>query len=56
MSKRIMNELFCLTEDIGCHIYYQDTDSGHFQKDEIERIAVKKKKKYGRELIGQNLG
>ena len=27
MSKRIMNELMCLAEDIGINIYYQDTDS-----------------------------
>ncbi|WP_300712471.1 DNA polymerase, partial [uncultured Brachyspira sp.] len=26
MSKRIMNEVMCLAFDIGCHIYYQDTD------------------------------
>ena len=29
MSKRIMNEVMCLAYDIGCRIYYQDTDSMH---------------------------
>ena len=27
MSKRIMNEVMCLAEDLGIQIYYQDTDS-----------------------------
>ena len=27
MSKRIMNEVMCLAEDIKIPIYYQDTDS-----------------------------
>ena len=31
MSKRIMNEVMCLAYDIGCHIYYQDTDSMHIE-------------------------
>lgn len=31
MSKRITNEVMCLALDIGCHIYYQDTDSMHIE-------------------------
>ena len=27
VSKRIMNEVMCLAEDMGYPIYYQDTDS-----------------------------
>ena len=27
MAKRIMNEIVCLAYDIGCRIFYQDTDS-----------------------------
>ncbi|WP_289705328.1 hypothetical protein [Bacteroides acidifaciens] len=34
MSKRIMNEVMCLAFDIGCHIYYQDTDSMHIEVDD----------------------
>ena len=29
MSKRIMNEVMCLAEDIGIDIYITDTDSMH---------------------------
>jgi hypothetical protein len=29
MSKRIMNEVMCLAEDLKLKIYYQDTDSMH---------------------------
>jgi len=29
MSKRIMNEVMCLAEDLGIEIYYTDTDSMH---------------------------
>jgi len=36
MSKRIMNEVMCLAEDIGVKIYYQDTDSMHLEKDKLE--------------------
>ena len=56
MSKRIMSEVFCLAEELGHTIYYTDTDSGHFCKSEIDELASEFKKRYGRELIGSNLG
>lgn len=56
MSKRIMNEVMCTAEDIGIKIYYQDTDSMHIQKFKIDDLAEEYKKRYGRELIGKNLG
>ncbi len=56
MSKRIMNEVMCLAYDIGCHIYYQDTDSMHIECDDVSRLADAFKSKYGRELIGTDLG
>ena len=56
MSKRIMNEVMCTAEDIGIKIYYQDTDSMHIQKNKIDDLAAEYKKRYGRELIGKNLG
>ena len=37
MSKRIMNEVMCLAYDIGCHIFYQDTDSMHIYKDDLTK-------------------
>lgn len=56
MSKRIMNEVMCLAEDLGIMIYYQDTDSMHIEKDKLTILAEEYKKVYGRDLIGSNLG
>ena len=56
MSKRIMNELMCLAEDIGVDIYYQDTDSTHTPIADIPRLKEAYFKKYGRELEGNNMG
>ena len=36
MSKRIMNEVMCLAEDINLKMYYQDTDSIHISYDQVE--------------------
>ena len=56
MSKRIMNEVMCTAEDINIKIYYQDTDSMHIEKNKINNLADEYKKRYGRDLIGKNLG
>lgn len=56
MSKRIMNEVMCLAEDLGIKIYYQDTDSMHIPKDDIPYLSYFYKQQYGRDLIGSNLG
>ena len=56
MSKRIMNEVMCLAYDIGCHIFYQDTDSIHIYKEDLPRLERAFKEKYHRELRGKNLG
>ena len=55
MSKRIMNELMSLAEDIGVNIYYQDTDSTHTPVADIPRLKEAYFKKYGRELCGDNM-
>ena len=62
MSKRIMNEVMCLSEDIGIDIYYQDTDSMHIDarldkngKSGIQRLASEFSKIYNRDLVGKNL-
>ena len=55
MSKRIMNEVMCLAYDIGCHIFYQDTDSMHIYKDDLVKLENAYKEKYSRELKGKNL-
>ncbi len=51
-----MNEVICLAEDIGVHVYYQDTDSMHLPQEDVPRLAKAYEEKYGRELIGKNLG
>ena len=56
MSKRIMNEVMCLAFDIGCHIYYQDTDSMHIECNDLPKLIDAFKDKYNRELIGSDLG
>jgi len=56
MSKRIMNEVICLAEDKNLKIYYQDTDSIHINDKDIEILQNSYNKKYGRELIGKNMG
>ncbi len=56
MSKRIMNEVMCLAFDLGCHIYYQDTDSFMIEKDDLLLLEKEYNNKYNRQLIGSNLG
>ena len=56
MSKRIMNEVMCLAFDIGCHIYYQDTDSMHIELNDLTMLETAFRNKYNRELIGKNMG
>ena len=56
MSKRIMNEVICTAEDLGIKVFYVDTDSVHVFDKEIPRLAEEFKNRYGRELIGKNLG
>ena len=55
MSKRIMNEVMCLAEDLGINIYYQDTDSMHIERNKVNILAEAFKNKYDRELIGENI-
>lgn len=62
-SKRIMNEVMCLAEDMNIEIYYQDTDSMHIdarldsnKMSGIEKLSDAYKSIYGRELIGKHLG
>lgn len=56
MSKRIMNEVMCLAEDLDIDIYYQDTDSMHIIDESIGKLACEFEKTYGRQLIGKGLG
>ena len=56
MSKRIMNEVMCLAEDLGIMIYYQDTDSMHIPVKDVPRLEDEYYKKYGRILRGADMG
>lgn len=56
MSKRIMNEVICTAEDNKIEVYYQDTDSIHIRKDDVEKLSIKFKERFQRDLIGSNLG
>ena len=56
MSKRIMNEVICLCEDLKIPVFYQDTDSIHIHESKLNTLAQEFKKRYNRELIGKQLG
>ncbi len=56
MSKRIMNEVMCLAYDIGCRIFYQDTDSLHIMTDDLVKLESAFEQKYNRSLKGNQLG
>lgn len=56
MSKRIMNEVMALSFDNNIEIFYQDTDSMHMFQRDVDKLSELYKEKYGRELIGGNLG
>lgn len=56
MSKRIMNEVMCLAEDLGIMIYYQDTDSMHIPVDKVPILEAAYLEKYGRVLRGSDMG
>jgi len=56
MSKRIINEMSCLAFDIGCHIYYTDTDSVHIEANDLPKLEKAFIEKYQRPLIGKNMG
>ena len=50
-----MNEVMTLAEDLGLSIWYQDTDSMHINYEEVELLAKEFKKKYNRDLIGDEM-
>lgn len=56
MSKRIMNEMMCLAQDLNMTVLYTDTDSNHIAARHIPRLASAFREKYGRELVGTDLG
>ena len=55
-SKNIMNKVMCMGEDLGLKMYTQDTDSIHIDYDEVAILEEHYNKKYGTELIGNDMG
>ena len=55
-SKRIMNQVICTAEDIGVEIFYQDTDSIHLYKEDVDKVAEAYAEVYEKDLIGGDLG
>ena len=56
MSKRIMYEVMTLAEKNNFPMYITDTDSIHIDSDCVEKLGDLFTKKYGRELIGNQMG
>ena len=56
MSKRIMNEVMVLAEDLKINMFYTDTDSIHIEKNKIKLLENEYMKKYNRVLIGNEMG
>jgi len=55
-SKRLMNRVICLANDNNMNVYYTDTDSIHLNENDVQKLADKFEQKYGRKLIGKELG
>jgi len=55
-SKRIMYEVMTLAEDNDYPMYITDTDSLHIDSDKVPLLGEKFKEKYGRDLIGEDMG
>ena len=55
-SKNIMNKVMCMGEDLKLKMYTQDTDSIHIDYDEVKTLEEHYNKKYGTELIGNDMG
>jgi hypothetical protein len=53
-SKRIMNRIFHISENNNINIFYQDTDSLHIYKDDLDKLIKIYENKYGY-LVGDNM-
>jgi hypothetical protein len=55
-SKRILNEVLCTAQDMNMKIWYVDTDSTHIADRHVIPLGEEFKKRYGKELYGDQLG
>ena len=56
MSKRIMNQVFDMSNDCGVKVYYQDTDSMHLNYDDVDKLVKRYKQNPKQDLAGDGLG
>ena len=56
VSKTIMSEVMFLADDLKIEIFYTDTDSIHIDDSKISLLSEEYVKKYGRILIGKDMG
>lgn len=54
-SKHLMNRVISTAEQHGINIYYQDTDSCHIMETDVPKLAEIYKKKYNKQLIGEQM-
>lgn len=54
-SKRIMNEVICLGEKLNINIFYEDTDSIHLYKKDLQKLQNEYFKMYDKILIGDGI-
>jgi len=55
-SKKIMNRVMCLAEDLDIDMYYTDTDSIHIDNSKIDLLANEFERINNKKLIGKNMG
>lgn len=56
-SKRQMNRVMCLADDLGVNIYYTDTDSLQIDSEGLnQKLIPAFREKYGYELVGDQRG
>jgi len=56
MSKRIMNRVMNVCEDVGAVVYYTDTDSLHIRLSDVEKVRIEYKLRYPNlKLFGDDL-
>jgi len=55
MSKRIMNEVICLAENLKIVVYYTDTDSIHLKNEDLKILEKEYYKLYNKVLTGYNM-
>lgn len=56
MSKRIMNGVMCLAEDMAIPMFYQDADSIHMYSKDVTPLSDAFRVEHNRKLVGSDMG